>query len=189
MNETFHLANTFQGIIEKLKQGQRAHLHLEPKQLQSFYHEFTTLVANLNHGELSNELQEKISQSLCVLDHLSDFDKKWQDLLVPILKSEHTELIVLALGTSQKHVISFYHRNGERVPYSFLQHLEELLLTQDPEVFEWTLRTIETLGGQSMFFKEKVAKSTPGMLKRLQAKWKNSFHLINYLNEKWSQRD
>jgi len=95
-------------------------------------------------------------------------------------------LIVMALGASHQHVIHYHHRKGQRVNFKFMQILEKLLDINSPEVIEWTLRTVEPLGSQSLFFKTKIENLNPGIFSRFQKKWKTSYQLINYLEQKWN---
>lgn len=189
MSKLFNLDDSFNFIINKLQQGHRVHLELDSEQVEQFQKEFFLYVQDLKTSKLESASIEKISQSLCVLDHLSSYHCDWQQILLAIMNSQQPKLIVLALGTSHKHIIGHHHRLGQRVPFLFIQKLEQLLETNDPEIFEWTLRTIEALGGQSLYFKQKLMQKRPGLLKRFQAKWKNSFELIEFMQKNWQIKD
>ena len=67
-----------------------------------------------------------------------------------------------------------------------MKAIPPLLKHQDPEVVEWTLRTIESLGHQSIMLKEDVLKARPGITALFNKHKKNSQDLVDFLIKRWS---
>lgn len=174
----FDIEAKFQDIISELQKGNRPLFKMSDEELSSFQEQFIQIIEKKDI--------EGIRQCLCLLDHNQNYGEKWKEILIQVIQLENDELTILALGTSHRHIIDYSQRQGNRIKFDFLKLLEDLLETKNPELFEWNLRTIEALGGQSAFFKQKVLASRPGFLKGLQKKWKNSVELIKFLENKWN---
>ena len=175
--QLFNIENKFKDIITSLQKGNRPLFKFSEEDLLSFQTQFQNFIDERNIDE--------IKKCLCLLDHCQNYDEIWKEILIGVIKINEDELTILALGTSHRHLIDFYQRKGHRISFDFLKLLEELLGSKNPEILEWALRTIEALGSQSLFFKQKVLASRPSIFKRLRPKWKNSIELINFLENKW----
>lgn len=174
---TFNIDDIFNDLISRLQKGDRPRLQFEQVHIETLENEF--------HKSIEQKDTEKIEKLLCILDHLQPMNDRWKKVLINIIQLENTRLSVLALGTSHRHVLHHHQRKGERVGFDFMKVLENLLETNDPEILEWTLRTIEALGGQSIFFKQKVLAAKPNLFQRFQNKWKNANNLIKFMEENW----
>lgn len=184
MNQ-FEISKQYETIINDLKEGKRVHLHLKDDAIKLLQDSWQSCL-----DEMTPEALQLLEKIICIVDHCHQFDSIWTELIIKSLqyfknKTEYNEMIVLTLGTAHTHVILSHQRLGERIPMKFVKELEGLLETQDPDVLEWTLRTIEALGRQSLFLKERVLASRPGFLKRFQTKWKNSVELIKFMEDNW----
>ena len=175
---SFQVDKKFEEIIAELQKGNRPLFKFNEEDFLAFKRTFQQFLNDKN--------LEGIKQCLCLLDFSQNFHDDWKKIIIQTIELKNDEITVLALGTSHRHIIDYSHRQGNRIGFDFLKILEDLLESHHPEVFEWTLRTIETLGGQSVFFKQKVLKSGPGFLKSMQKKWKNSVELIKFLEQKWN---
>lgn len=184
MNQ-FDISRQYESIINDLKEGKRVHLNLDKDAISTLQEAWQSCLQ-----EMTTEALQHLEKIICIVDHCHQFDPKWTELIIKNLqifkeKNEYNEMIVLTLGTAHTHVILSHQRLGERIPMKFIKELEGLLETQNPDVLEWTLRTVEALGRQSLFLKERVLASKPGFLKRFQSKWKNSVELIKFMEDNW----
>jgi len=80
---------------------------------------------------------------------------------------KNKEIIIYLLGASQKHIVGHALKTGTMIPLEYFEKLKSLLKNEHPEVIEWTLRTIESMGPLSMRLKQEVLASKP--------------HFLNYL--------
>ena len=93
----------------------------------------------------------------------------------------------MALGVARKHIIEARHKDGYRMEMDFLEVLKETLDHEDYEVKEWSLRLIEGLGSQSLFFKEQVLSIKPKLTLFNEHK-KMVKEIIELLEKRWKVR-
>lgn len=183
MNENYQ--RIYQDTIEKLKKGQRPQVKLTPELLAEIKVEWEKALANGTDKVLQNETIKKI---LCILDNSQNTTDELNELFFKTLKQiKDHDLIVYALSASQKHVIAEALKNGKMISMEYFEILKTLLLDKNPEVKEWTLRTIETLGPLSMRLKNEVLAAKPGIMKLFNQHQKASSQLIEFLEQEWKR--
>lgn len=183
MNENYQ--RIYQDTIEKLKNGQRPQVKLTPELLAELKLEWEKALATGTDKVLQNETIKKI---LCILDNSQTTTSDLNELFIKTLKEiKDHELIVYTLSASQKHVIADGLKNGKMISMEYFDILKNLLLSKNPEVKEWTLRTIETMGPLSLRLKNEVLAAKPGLLKMFNQHQKASSQLIEYLEKEWKR--
>lgn len=183
MNENYQ--RIYQDTIEKLKNGQRPQIKLTPELLLELKLEWEKALANGTDKVLQNETIKKI---LCILDNSQSTTSELNELFIKTLKEiKDHELIIYTLSASQKHVIADGLKNGKMISIEYFDILKNLLLSKNPEIKEWTLRTIETMGPLSLRFKKEVLAARPGMMKIFNQHQKASAQLIEYLEKEWKR--
>lgn len=127
-----------------------------------------------------------LNQILCLIDHSQKPSLAFSSKIISSLKEEiDHDKIILLLSLAQKHILGHSFQMGERVPFDFLETLKILLKNDHPEVLEWTLRTIEQIGSQSIFLKEDVLNSRPRWKKFFNQHHKASSQIIELLEKRW----
>lgn len=168
----------FNEIIESLKKGERPLLKFEENEIEEINSEFKNIVHQKKWSELF--------PILCILDNCQTLSDAFTEAINGVLANcDDQEILVLTLGVSRKHIIEFNHKKGNRVPFDFIKSLKEKLSHQDPEVLEWTLRLIESLGSQSIILKEDVLKNKPGIGAIFNQHKKASKQIIELLEKRW----
>ena len=134
----------------------------------------------------TSDQNKTLKKILCILDNSQNTTSELNDLFIKTLKEiKDQEILIYTLSASQKHVIADGLKNGKMISIDFFEVLKNLLLSKNPEIKEWTLRTIETMGPLSLRFKKEVLAAKPGFLKVFNQHQKNSFQLIEYLEKEW----
>lgn len=183
MNENYQ--RIYQDTIEKLKNGQRPQIKLTPELLAEIKLEWEKALSSGTDKVLQNETLKKI---LCILDNSQTTTSELNELFIKTLKEiKDHEMIVYALSASQKHVIADGLKNGKMISMEYFDILKTLLLSKNPEVKEWTLRTIETMGPLSLRLKKEVLAAKPGLMKIFNQHQKASSQLIEYLEKEWKR--
>ncbi len=170
-----NVENLYNDIIIELKQGKRGLRKLSPSEVE---------------GLINNWNRDQLKLILCILDHsiedLVCFDE-------PIIKSIHEEtdpeLLIFLLGAAQKHSIAARAKDGFPPSSDFLNALKFILASphiKNPEVLEWTLRTIEQLGMKSILFKKQILSLRPGLGSLFNQHKKSSRQLIEHLEKRWA---
>lgn len=138
-------------------------------------------------------------KALCVLGAAQDPLDGLEGLFVRTLESAaggeggadraRARLAVLALGASWRHVIDRSHRTGERIGHGFLEALRGLLAHPDPEVLEWTLRTVDQADAQALPLKDAVAGIRIGFWGRLlDRRLRACSRIVAMLRRRWGAR-
>lgn len=166
-------------IIEKLKNDQRPKITLTPE-LKEEIIKIWTYALKGNHDDL-------LKQIFCILDNAQTTTSEFNELFFRSLKEiKNSELIIYALAASQKHIVEHAFKTGNMISYEYFEALKKLLLDSNPEVKEWTLRTIETMGPMSLRLKQEVLKAKPTLLSLLNKHQKASAQIIDYLEREWN---
>ena len=150
----------------------------------------TDEVAGNKHDEERNKVEqsEALKKILCILDNSQNTTSELNELFFKTLKEiKDHELIVYALAASQKHVIADGLKTGKMISIEYFEILKNLLLEKNPEVKEWTLRTIESMGPLSLRLKNEVLAAKPGLLKIFNQHQKASGQLIEFLEKEWKR--
>ena len=133
----------------------------------------------------SHETLEKI---LCLIEHSSMPHQGFEKNLISILNSDIPDrLIVFALNASRKHILQARFNKGHRLEFEFLETMKRLLHHRNPEVVEWTLRTIEECGNQGVYFLREFDKIKPAPWKWFNAHQRAVRELITLLERRWSR--
>ena len=166
--------------ISDLKEGKRAKVELN----------FNLRHQILNNWKmaLENKQKEEIEKCLCLLEHSQILCGEFDELFYTTISENFgSPLDIYALAASWKHIIQRRQRSGERIPYKYIQIIEKKLSVEQPEIFEWVLRTVDQLGPQSIIVKKTVLSRKPGLLKVFNPHYRMSREIIDMLEKRWSQ--
>lgn len=175
--------------IDDLKNFKRPQIKLNREEFIELYQIWQEKIQELDNPSQNEEALKALEKILCILDHTqkasSIFDELIQDSFKKINK---TELIIYLLSVSQKHLIQKKFLEGNPIPKSFFESLRYLLETgqDNPEILEWTLRTIEQLGNQSIKLREDVLKIKPTWGALFNSNKKASKQIIEMLEKRWA---
>lgn len=127
-----------------------------------------------------------IHKVLCILDNTWTFTSEFDQLIIKNLSPQtHKQTIIFTLSVATKHIISFRQRNGDPVPEAFIDRLGELLGHKDPEVLEWTLRAMASLGRSGRRLKEKLIEHRPGLSAIFNVHKRNAQEIIDLILRTW----
>jgi hypothetical protein len=172
-------------IIEKLKKDQRPKVVLT-KELLAEIKEVWELA--LKKGSSHINEQEQIKKILCILDNTQTTTSELNELFFKtLMEVKEKDLLIYTLSASQKHVIADSFKTGKMISFEYFDILKKLLSDKNPEIKEWTLRTIESLGPLSLRFQKEVLAAKPSFLKRFNQHQKRSFQLITFLENEWKR--
>lgn len=178
MNEKY--LRIYQDTIEKLKMGHRPQVKLTPELVSGLKVEW--------EKALNNGSSEVITKILCILDNTQNTTSELNEQFFKTLKTfKDHDLLVYTLSASQKHVVAEALRSGTMISMEFFDILKTLLLDKNPEVKEWTLRTIESMGPLSLRLKKEVLEARPGFMKLFNEHQKKSAQLIEFLENEWKR--
>lgn len=171
--------------IEKLKSGQRPQIKLTPELLMELKAEWEQAIESNLNGARENETIKKI---LCILDNSQNTTSELNEQFIKTFKQvKDSELLVYLLSASQKHVIADALKSGKMISMDFFDILKTLLQNKNPEIKEWTLRTIESMGPLSMRLRQEVLKAKPGLMKFFNQHQKTSAELVDFLEKEWKR--
>lgn len=169
----------FHSIIADLKAGKRPNRVYTSDDFVVFQSAFSTAA---NHKQW-----QELIPILCILDNTITLNNIiYPELLKCLNECDHQEVLVLSLGVARRQIIDEHHKRGERLPMDFLESLEKLIGHENPEVFEWSLRLIESLGSQSIFFKAPILAAKPGFFARFNQHRKACKEIIELLERRWA---
>lgn len=168
--------------IAKLKRDIRPLILLTPELILRLKLEWQ------NALNASNIDQSSLKKILCILDNTQNMTSELNELFIKTLEQSHDpDLLIYTLAASQKHVIGESLRTGNMISNAYFQKLKELLKSKNPEVLEWTLRTIEAMGPLSLRFIKDVRDIKPGVLKFFNPHLKSSSQLITLMEKQWEK--
>ena len=177
-----NLEKEFNSTIEKLKNNERPLLKYTSIQFEELNNTWTNLLSNENYSELF--------KVFCLLDNTQNYSDIFSENIFKTFDlTSDPQVIIYNLSAASKHIIAYNHQLGNRAPHDLVMKLKELLSHRDPEVLEWTLRTIEQLGSQALFLKDDIIKSRPGILAIFDKHKKASKQIIEMLEKRWAPRD
>lgn len=170
----------FNDIIADLQANKRPQIKLQQEDLEHLAKSWQ----EINQSEQWADL----FKILCILDNTISLSPIFTTSILETLeKCRDSEILVLVLGAARKHIIDESHKRGERVQMNFLNGLKNLLQHKDPEVLEWTLRLIESLGGQAIILKSDVLAAKPGFMAVFNEHKKAAKQIIELLERKWQR--
>jgi tRNA uridine 5-carbamoylmethylation protein Kti12 len=176
------LDKEFQNVISKLKNNERPQLKYSKDEFSKLNEEWTK--------RINNEDFSQLFKLYCILDNTQNYSDIFCENIFKTFKlTSDSQTIIYNLSAASKHIIAYNHQLGNRVPHELVEQLKELLSHKDPEVLEWTLRTIEQLGSQAIFLKGDIIKAKPGILSIFDKHKKASKQIIEMLEKRWAPRD
>lgn len=177
LNTEFNLDQHYNECIEKLKAGSRPQIKLTIELIESLISEWDKALSNGNN--------ENINKILCLLDNSQSTTKAFDTRLIDLLESGKGEILVFALSVVQKQTIAQSQKSGVMFDMRLLEALKSLLKIEDPELKEWTLRTIESLGPLSLRLKKEILEAKPSFLSLFNSHNKNSAQIIDFMQKDW----
>jgi hypothetical protein len=143
----------YEEIITKLKAGRRPIIQLDK--------EIIAQIKNILRSPINLETKK----ALCILDHSRDPIPELAPLLIELLKiSTPSEILICTLEVTHKQIISDHFRKGIKLPQNYLAAIKNLFITNDWELREWLLRTIEASGSNAKFFRAEIQAIKPSLL-------------------------
>jgi hypothetical protein len=172
------IEQVYKETIDKLKKDQRPLIKLDQEFENELYSNWSTA---LKDKDLFN-----IKKVLCLLDNSQNTSGAFEDLFSESLEViDDSQMIILILGSSSKHMITHPQKESRAVNERFTKAVLSQLSTQDPEVLEWVLRTLEQYGAQSIRFKKDILQVKPGLLSFTNQHRKNAKQIIELLEKRW----
>lgn len=172
----------YSDTIDKLKANIRPHIKLTPELISVLKTQWQTAI------EAATIDENALKKILCILDNAQNITSELNEqFILTFEKVKNHELLIYALAASQKHVIAESLRSGNMISSTYFEHLKRLLKTDNPEVLEWTLRTIESLGPMSLRLKNEVRAVKPGFLKLFNTHQKSASQIIELLEKQWKR--
>lgn len=168
--------------IEKLKRDERPHIKLTQELIEELKSEWQKAVGGTSIDESA------LKKILCILDNTQNMSSQFNEyFFMTIEKVKDGDLLIYTLAASQKHVVGESLKSGVMISSVYFDQLKNLLKSKNPEVIEWTLRTIESMGPLSMRFKKEVAEAKPGFMKFFNQHQKSSSQIIELLEKQWEK--
>jgi hypothetical protein len=173
-----NLEEKYRKIMDGITLGHRGLTRFNPDETQ----ELMTLLKSTRESKNSTGL-EKV---LCLIEHSSMPEQGFEKELISVLNSDFPDhLIIFALNASRKHILQARFNKGNRLEFDFLETLKRLIHHRNPEVVEWTLRTIEECGNQGVYFLSEFDKIKPAPWKWFNAHQRAVRELITLLERRW----
>jgi hypothetical protein len=173
--------------INKLKEGKRPQIKLNPEHLIALNETYLSELKNASND--ISKAQVQIKKILCLLDNMSQSNFIFKDALLGSLTFAWSDpqMYIYTLSAAQKHICEDCLKTGTMIPFEFFESLKTLLKHSNPEVKEWTLRTITSLGPLSLRLKNDVINARPHFFQKLNAHQKACDQLIEFLINEWSR--
>ncbi|HLT22445.1 MAG TPA: hypothetical protein VKZ84_03345 [Bacteriovoracaceae bacterium] len=172
-----NIEETYQSILSDLSAGGRGLRRYDANELKHLEKELTT----------TNPVELK--KAICLVEHSAAFHPPFAEPLLHILRNNSDpEILVFALNGARKHILAYHQQQGRRLEYSFLEVLQKLLYSKHPEVVEWTLRTIEEMGAQGIFFLKEFNNIKPPPWKWFNEHNRSIREIIAMLEQRWSPK-
>lgn len=135
----------------------------------------------------SKEKEPDLRKILCIVDHSQTLSREFSGPIIQTLKLDlPSDLVIYTIASAQKHIITKNAIEGVPIPSDFIEVLKALLDSKDPEIFEWVLRAIESMGNQSLKFKEMVLKRKPSFFATFNTHMKSAKGIIQILEKRWA---
>lgn len=171
------IKDLYQKILKNLEQGHRGLVRFSPAELEEI------LKALENY-----ESQKDLEEVLCIVEHSASLHSPFEKPLLKILNQNIPDnLVIFALNCARKHIIQARAQKGHRLEFEFLEVLKKLLHSKNPEVVEWTLRTIEECGSQGVYFLKEFDKIKPAPWKWFNTHQRAVREIIALLERRWSR--
>lgn len=168
----------YESIMKGLALGHRGLVRFNAEETQELESHLHTKLSEKNFSELG--------KILCLIEHSSLPHQGFEKDLVRALNSDLPDpLIIFALNAARKHILQARFNKGNRLEFDFLETLKKLLHSKNPEVVEWSLRTIEECGNQGVYFLQEFDKIKPAPWKWFNAHQRAVRELITLLERRW----
>jgi hypothetical protein len=179
----------YKEAIQKLSSNARPQIKLSEEKLLLLVEEFNQAIKDTTEINLKEEILKKY---LFILSHSTQTSKSTHESLLKsftLIKEWklNSDYFVFFLSAIQKQFIDHQTKSGDRIPFELFDKLKELLENNNPEIIEWTLRTIEALGPQSLLFQKEILKLKPSLLKLFNEHQKNTFMLVDLIKDNWKR--
>lgn len=182
MDHKTNLEALYDQIILKLKKNERPQIKLSPELIAEIKTEWQKAI---DHSHIEEATIKKI---LCILDNTQNMTAELNEQFIKTFeKVRNQDLLIYALAASQKHVIAESLKTGTMISAEYFEKLKELLKSKNPEVVEWTLRTIESMGPLSLRLVSDVRSVKFGIFKFLNQHQKSSSQLISLMEKQWEK--
>ncbi len=150
-----NVSECFSDILERLKRGERPLIKLAPEELNS--------LLNFWQQAQSEQRPQDVHKVLCILDNTQTLSPLFDELIIGTLENPvDDETLIFTLSVASKHIMAYRMRAGEQIPGKFIDALGVLLAHKNPEVLEWSLRTIAELGRAARRLRPLILKHRPG---------------------------
>jgi hypothetical protein len=172
-----NLQETYHKIIKEIDQGHRGLIRPTADELD----ELNRLLVSSTSDPV------KLEQVLCVVEHSTTLFNKFEKNLLQVLNSPLPDhLLIFGLNCARKHIVEARFQRGQRLEFDFLETLKKLLGHPNPEVVEWTLRSIEGCGNQGIYFLREFDKIKPPPWKWFNPHQRAIREIITLLERRWS---
>ncbi len=176
----------YQDTIQKLKRGERPLIKLTQELIDELKSEWHKAISGDSIDEVA------LKQILCILDNTQNMSAQFNEHFFMTLeklnaKLKDGDLLIYTLSASQKHIVGEALKSGVMISEVYFIHLKTLLKNKNPEVQEWTLRTIESMGPLSMRLKKEVLDAKPGFIKLFNQHLNSSSQIIELLEKQWEK--
>src|SRR5574343_560942 len=164
----------YESIIRDLKQDIRPQIKLTKSDISELSLSWNALLSGWDKGK-----ETELKKILCIVDHSQTLSREFAGPIVQTLNLElPSDLIIYTIASAQKHIITKSALEGVPIPQDFIEVLKKLLDSKDPEIFEWVLRAIESMGNQSLKFREVVLKKKPSFFATFNKHMKSAKGII-----------
>lgn len=179
----------YNDTLQKLSNNTRVQIMLTELDLKQIVEEFQQKLNLLTNIE---EKKEMLKKYLFILSHSTHTSKITHQSLISVYKTIRelkidNDFIIFYLSAIQKQFIDHQSKSGDKIPAEIFHQLKEMLSEKNTEVLEWTLRTIESLGPQSLFFKDEILKLKPSLLKLFNEHQTNAFMIVDLIKKNWEK--
>jgi hypothetical protein len=172
----------YTATLNKLKLGERPLIRLTPELIIELREAWNKAI---DSEKIDHNALKKI---LCILDNTQNMTSELNaQFLKTLNKVRDQEILIYTLAASQKHIVMESLRTGTMISEDYFTKLKELLNNKNPEIVEWTLRTIETMGPLSLRLMSDVKKLNLGFFTFLNKHSKNSEQLISLMKLQWDK--
>lgn len=169
-----NIQKTYEEILLSIQQGGRGLKRYSSQELEEL-------------NELLKRPGYEIDKVLCLVEHSANLYPDFEPQLLKLLSTELPgSSTIFALNCARKHIIQSRFQRGVRLTYEFLELLKKLLHSKNPEIVEWTLRTIEECGAQGVYFRQEFDKIKPPPWKWFNAHQRAVREIIALLERRWS---
>lgn len=170
------LDSHYQHILSELEKGHRGLVQFSPEELE----ELSQLLKS------EDTSRESIVKTLCLVEFSAKMHLPFEESLIAFLnRTNDGELLIHGLNASRKHIIEARFHRGSRLEFDFLETLKKLLYHSDPEIVEWTLRTIEACGPQGIYFQREFANIKPPVWKLFNSHQRAILEIMTLLERRW----